>query len=130
MAARDVVESEFALLLKRFDRIGFGRRGVLDAEAQGDLWHSTAGPESRVVVEELVDAHLAHATAAAAAEPLGYTRAEDVQALCVNLLARWRRPGLLARLDALEAAGEFTIEGKIPESLQVALDEARTTVDR
>jgi len=124
------LENGFQLHLKRFDRIGFGRRGVLDAEDQVDAWRAGMDETGHATIDRIVDAHLLRDVAAKAAEPLGYTRAEDVQALCVNLLARWNAAGLLDRLRRLESAAEFTIEGKIPETLRVALDEARATIDR
>lgn len=125
MTASDVREG-IRLLLKRFDRIGFGRRGVLDAEEQVVAWHAALPPDDRELAEREVESLLLQRHAAAAAEPLQYTRGEDVQALCVHLLVRWQRPGLRARLAGLQDAGEFLdVDGRLAPALGDALQEAR-----
>ncbi len=86
-AAAPNIDFTLRQILKRYDRIGFGRRGVLDAEAE---IRSTAAGLSRAQRADLhstILTWLDGKTAADWAAPLHYNLPEHVQALAIRLCA-------------------------------------------
>lgn len=94
-------------ILKRYDRIGFGRRGVLDA--QQDIQRLAAGlsPTDHVRFREIVLAWIDAREAERVTEPLHYNLPEHVQALAIRLCASIPIHESLPLLRRLDAAGAF-----------------------
>lgn len=106
MSSADVETALYAIL-KRYDRIGFGRRGVLDAQQDicrfaAELSHSNHSRFRQIVVSWIDSAEAERVTA-----PLHYNLPEHVQALAIRLCASVPIPESLPVLRRLWAAGAF-----------------------
>lgn len=123
MSAPTDVEAVLEGVLKRYDRIGFGRRGVLDAEQE--LLRLAAGlcpsdhARFRLIVLSWIEASGAERAAAA----LHYNLPEHVRALAIRLCASVPIPESVPLLQRLRAEDAFPTEDARPcrEALNDAL---------
>ena len=97
-------------ILKRYDRIGFGRRGVLDA--QQDIQRLAAGlsPAEHTRFRQIVLAWIDAQEAERVTAPLHYNLPEHIQALAIRLCASIPIHESLPLLRRLDAAGAFAEE--------------------
>lgn len=108
-SAAPPIDLEAALqgILKRYDRIGFGRRGVLDAQQDVQRLAAELSPQDherfRRIVMRWIDADEAERVTAR----LHYNLPEHLQALAIRLCASVPIPESVALLRRLDAAGAF-----------------------
>ena len=110
MSASVDIEAALFGILKRFDRIGFGRRGVLDAER--DLQHFAAAlaAEDRARVFQVIVSWIDGGEAARVTATLHYNLPEHLQALAIRLCASLPIPETLPLLRRLQAEGAFATD--------------------
>jgi len=99
-------------ILKRYDRIGFGRRGVLDAER--DLQHFAAAlaPDDCARVHQVIVSWIDGGEAERATATLHYNLPEHLQALAIRLCASLPIPETLPLLRRLQAEGAFATDNE------------------
>jgi hypothetical protein len=93
--------------LKRYDRIGFGRRGVLAAEQEVCTYVRALPYEMQAPARAIVLSWLDPAAAEQVAAELHYTAAEHVQALAIRLCAAIPIADSVPRLRGLQAHRAF-----------------------
>lgn len=107
MSAPIDVEAVLSGFLKSYDRIGFGRRGVLDAEAEIRRFASRLSDDDharfRAIVVSWIDATEAKRVTAR----LHYNLPEHLQALAIRLCASVPIPESLPLLRRMQAEGAF-----------------------
>jgi hypothetical protein len=108
--ATSAVEVDAALygILKRYDRIGFGRRGVLDAQPEIQRLAAELSSADRARFRQIVQRWIEPDEAERVAAPLHYNLPEHVQMLAIRLCASVPIPESLPLLRRLDAAGAFT----------------------
>jgi hypothetical protein len=122
------VEAKLRVILKSYDRIGFGRRGVLDAEQEIRRWATGLSDDDQARFCQIVLAWIDPTTAQLVSSPLHYNLPEHVQALAIRLCATFPIPEslrLLRRLqveDAFKAAEEKVCRDALAESLTILAD--------
>lgn len=104
------LERELAQILKRFDRIGFGRNGVLDAERTILDWDRTLDKPRRAALRAALLALVDAGPAEAAAKELHYNTREKVQAMALILCGTLPIRESLSHLQALARSGAFAGE--------------------
>jgi hypothetical protein len=114
MSAPVDVEAALRGVLKRYDRIGFGRRGVLDAEQELLRLAAELSPDDRARFRRIVVSWIEAAEAERAASPLHYNLPEHVQALAIRLCASVPIPESLPLLERLQAEGAFQTDDARP----------------
>jgi hypothetical protein len=105
MSAPADVAATLRGILKSYDRIGFGRRGVLDAEREILRLASTLSEDSHARFRRIVLSWIEEAEAERVAAPLHYNLPEHVQTLAIRLCAGVPIPESLPLLQRLEAEG-------------------------
>jgi hypothetical protein len=100
-------------ILKRYDRIGFGRRGVLDAQQEIQRFASGLSADDRARFADIVVSWIDPDAAARVAAPLHYNLPEHVQALAIRLCASVPVPESLALLRRLQADGVFQADDEL-----------------
>lgn len=101
------VEAILRGILKRYDRIGFGRRGVLDGEEEMRRFGAGLAPAEQHRFRYVILTWLDAGAAARAAAALHYNLAEHVQALAIRLCASIPIRESLPLLRRLVADGAF-----------------------
>ncbi len=119
---RGRIEADLSLLLKRFDRIGFGRNGVLDAEEQIAGWYEALPETDRAEARQIVSGWLDEAPSEAEAAKLHYTTGEKIRALALTLCGRLPIPESTDRLALAIRTGLFRESELCSERLTDALD--------
>jgi hypothetical protein len=111
------------LALKRYDRIGFGRRGVLAAEQEVCTYVRTLPHDAQARARAIVLSWLDPAAAEQIAAALHYTSAEHVQALAIRLCATLPIADSAPLLRRLQAQGAFADRDAAPcrDALREAL---------
>jgi hypothetical protein len=104
---RAEIDRDLSVILKRFDKIGFGRNGVLDAERTILDWDRTLDKPGRAALRAAVFALIEGDAAEAAAKPLQYNTREKVQAVALTLCGTLPVRDSLPRLQALAKDGAF-----------------------
>ena len=101
------VDTMLSTILKRYDRIGFGRRGVLDAEP--DICRLAAGlsPDDHACLRRIILSWITAEEAERVTAPLHYNLSEHLQALAIRLCASVPIPESLPLLRQLQANGAF-----------------------
>ncbi len=94
-------------ILKRYDRIGFGRRGVLDAEQEIRRFAAGLSSPQREELDQMVCAWIVPAEAERLTAALHYNLPEHVQALALRLCASLPITEALPMLLGLQRAGAF-----------------------
>lgn len=117
-----VVNLDLQRILKRYDRIGFGRRGVLDAEAEVIRYAAGLRAEERDQLHRLVLSWIDADAAARATAPLQYNLPEHLQALAIRLCATLPIPAGAPLLRRLKSQATFA--GAEHAIVRTALDEA------
>ena len=125
MAAPADVASALYAVLKRYDRIGFGRRGVLDAEQEIVRIASQLSHDDHARLCEIVLSWIDGAMAEQVTAALHYNLPEHVQALAIRLCAGIPIPGSLPLLRQVEIERTFTTEER-----RVCLDALRESLAR
>lgn len=124
MSAPADLHSTLTTILKRYDRIGFGRRGVLDAEADIRSFAATLSPDERARLGAIVTSWIATDEAERITARLQYNLIEHLQALALRLCASLPIPESTPLLLQLQAEGAFqTDDARI---CREALDQAVT----
>ena len=98
-------------ILKRYDRIGFGRRGVLDAEEEMRRFGAGLTPDEQHRFRQIILTWLDAGEATRAAAALHYNLAEHVQALAIRLCASIPIRKSMPVLRRLLADGAFDNDG-------------------
>lgn len=101
------VEAALYAILKRYDRIGFGRRGVLDAQQDIHSFATGLSLDDHSRFRQIVVSWIEPAAAERVTAPLHYNLPEHVQALAIRLCASVPIPESLPLLHRLQAAGAF-----------------------
>lgn len=101
------VDATLAGILKSYDRIGFGRRGVLDAEQEILRLATELAGDGQVRFCQIVLGWLEAAEAERVAGQLHYNLPEHVRALAIRLCANVPIPESLPRLRRLQSDLEF-----------------------
>lgn len=98
------IEDALRIILKRYDRIGFGRRGVLDAEA--DIRHlaSSLSSVEHACLRKTVMSWIAPDVAEGTVAPLLYNLPEHLQALAIRLCTTIPIPESLSVICTLQAS--------------------------
>src|SRR5690242_7858883 len=109
-------------ILKRYDRIGFGRRGVLDAEQEIRRFAGELSPTELQDLHRMIVAWIHPAEAERLTAPLHYNLPEHLQALAIRLCASLPVPDAFAVLQPLHAEGAF--HGDDQQLCHSALEEA------
>lgn len=107
MRAPDDPTAALAAILKSYDRIGFGRRGVLDAEEEICRFAAGLTPAARARLNDLIVSWLEAASAQRVTATLHYNLPEHVQALAIHLCAALPIPDSAPLLRRLQADGAF-----------------------
>ena len=94
-------------VLKRYDRIGFGRRGVIDAEQEILRYAAGLSDDDLVRLRRIVMSWIAAAEADRVTESLHYNLLEHVQTLAIRLCASMPIPESLPLLRRLQADNAF-----------------------
>jgi hypothetical protein len=117
------VEAKLLGILKSYDRIGFGRRGVLDAEQEILRFASALSAAALTAFRGVVLSWIDHAAAERVAARLHYNLPEHVRILALNLCASAPIPDSLSLLRRLQAEGAFAApeDGACREALAEAL---------
>jgi hypothetical protein len=123
------VEAALGGILKRYDRIGFGRRGVLDAEQEILRFAAALSADAHLRFRRLVVSWLEAAQAERVASALHYNLPDHVQTLALRLCASVPIAESLPVLRRLQAGGELGAPGDgrraaLEESLRVLLRRA------
>lgn len=123
MSAPVDVEAQLRIILKSHDRIGFGRRGVLDAEQEIRRFAGALSAEDHTRFRRLVVSWVDEAEAERVSTPLHYNLPEHVQALAIRLCASIPIPESLPFLRSLRFQGKFETEEErlCREALQESL---------
>jgi hypothetical protein len=116
------VEAKLHGILKSYDRIGFGRRGVLDAEQEILRLASGLTDVDHARLREAVVSWIEGVTAERVSARLHYNMPEHVQALALNLCASVPIPESLPLLRRLQGEGAFAAPEEA--TCRAALDEA------
>lgn len=116
------VEPKLLDLLKSYDRIGFGRRGVLDAEAELRELAAALSPEDQSRFRQVVLSWIEPAEAERVTATLHYNLPEHLQALAIRLCASLPIPESLPLLRRLQRLGAF--RGDDAQSCREALSES------
>lgn len=103
MTASVDVEATLHGILRSYDRIGFGRRGVLDAEQEILRFASALPHHAQLGFRRVVLSWLEGGEAERIAAPLHYNLPEHVQTLAIRLCASVPIPESLPRLERLQA---------------------------
>lgn len=111
---RAEIEKALAQTLKRFDKIGFGRRGVLDAEQSIVEWDRKLKGGQRAALRAIVLSLVEADGAKTAAKELTYNTPEMVQALAITLCGTMPVRESLKRLQSLAQEGAFKTEDEAP----------------
>lgn len=119
------VETTLSSILKSYDRIGFGRRGVLDAEQEILRLAAGLSDEARLRFRAVVLAWIGAAEAERVAGLLHYNLPEHVRALAIRLCALVPIPDSLPLLQRLQADGEFE-----PDDAQLCREALREALQR
>lgn len=101
------VEAQLRVILKSYDRIGFGRRGVLDAEGEIRRFAATLLPQDRERLRGIVLSWVGKPEAERLSTPLHYNLPEHVQALAIRLCASLLIPESFALLRRLQEEQAF-----------------------
>ena len=107
MRTPDDPAAALAAILKSHDRIGFGRRGVLDAEDEICRFAAGLSADAHARLCALVVSWLDAAAAERATAALHYNLPEHVQALAIHLCAALPIPASAPLLRRLQASGAF-----------------------
>lgn len=99
-------------ILKRYDRIGFGRRGVLDAERDLQQFAAALAPDDRARFMQIIVSWIDGAEAARVTASLHYNLPEHLQALAIRLCASLPMPETLSLLRRLQAEGAFPTDNE------------------
>lgn len=124
MTASPDIEAALRGFLKSYDRIGFGRRGVLDAEGEIRRFAAALPEQARPSARRIILSWIESAEAERVAAPLHYNLPEHVQALAIRLCAGLPIPESLPLLQRLQAEGAFAAQAAEP--CRTALREALT----
>lgn len=128
MSAPVDVKAKLSLILKSHDRIGFGRRGVLDAEPEILRFASQLSDEEHARFRRIVLSWIAAEEAENVTASLHYNLPEHLQALAIHLCGSVPIREALPMLRRLQAEGAFrTDEARL---CLEALDESVRRVDR
>ncbi len=122
------IADELSLLLKRFDRIGFGRNGVLDAEEQIAGWYAALPEPAQAIARTHLLSWLSAEPAHEEAAKLHYTTPDKVQALSISLCAALPIPEAWEPLSVAARDGRFQADPDCSERLADTL--ARLADDR
>ena len=122
------IADELSLLLKRFDRIGFGRNGVLDAEDQIAGWYSALPESEQAIARTQLLSWLSDGPANEEAGKLHYTTPDKVQALAITLCGVLPIPESWETLSLAAREGRFQGESECADRLADTL--ARLADDR
>jgi hypothetical protein len=101
------VDARLRVILKSHDRIGFGRRGVLDAEQEIRRFAAALSSGDHTRFRQIVLAWVEKREAERMSMPLHYNLPEHVQALALRLCATVPIPESLNALRRLQAGGAF-----------------------
>jgi hypothetical protein len=101
------IEAALRGILKRFDRIGFGRRGVLDAEHDILRFASGLSTDDHASLTGIVISWIGLDEATRVTASLQYNLPEHLQALGIRLCASLPITDSLPRLRRLQADGAF-----------------------
>jgi hypothetical protein len=101
------VEAQLRVILKSHDRIGFGRRGVLDAEQEIRRFAAALSKEDHARFRGLVVSWIDKATAQQVSTLLHYNLPEHVQALAIHLCGSVPIPESQNLLRRVQAGGAF-----------------------
>jgi hypothetical protein len=104
------VEARLRVILKSHDRIGFGRRGVLDAEPEIRRFAAALSKDDLAHLCQLIMTWIDKAEAERLAMPLHYNLPEHVQELAIRLCASIPIPDSLPLLRRLQAEERFTAD--------------------
>jgi hypothetical protein len=115
-------------ILKRYDRIGFGRRGVLDAQQEIHRFAVGLSNDDHARFRQIVVSWIESTEADRVTSPLHYNLPEHVQALAIRLCASVPIPESLPLLRRLQAAGTF--QGDDARLCREALRESATHLAR
>lgn len=107
MTSRESIDRELAIVLKRFDRIGFGRYGAPDAEQSILDWNQRLDEDGRAALRDAVVSLLDHDAAEVAAGELHYNTPEMIQALALALCGSLPIPAALPHLLTLRRTRAF-----------------------
>jgi hypothetical protein len=121
------VEAQLRVILKSHDRIGFGRRGVLDAEQEIRRFAAALSSDDQTRLRRLVLAWIDKAEAERTSASLHYNLPEHVQALAIRLCASVPIPEGRPLLRRLQAAGAFNADDE--QLCREALDQAIARLD-
>lgn len=128
MASRQEVESMLRIIIRRYDRIGFGRKGALDAEPEIRDWYQRLDEEDRLHLKGLILQLVDEEAAELAASDLHYNLREQVQAMALMLCGSLPILESYTKLKALAEGGAFP--GEDEEVCRVALQGAIARLDR
>jgi hypothetical protein len=119
-------------ILKRYDRIGFGRRGVLDAEEEMRRFGAGLAPADEDRFRRIIQTWLDTGEATRTAAVLHYNLTEHVQALAIRLCASIPILESLPLLRRLLAEGIFDGDDSNlrRDALQVAVRRLGDVSDR
>jgi hypothetical protein len=101
------LEAKLHGILKSYDRIGFGRRGVLDAEQEFCRFASGLPNDDHAHFRQTIVSWITAAEAERVTASLHYNLPEHVQALAICLCASVPIPESLPLLRRLQAEGAF-----------------------
>ena len=110
MASRSDIESMLLTIVKRYDRIGFGRNGALDAETEIRDWHGRLSEEDRLHLKGLLLRLIEAGPAEEVAHALHYNLREQIQAMALMLCGSLPIPESYTKLKALAEANAFASE--------------------
>lgn len=122
MSAGQEVDASLRVILKSHDRIGFGRRGVLDAEPEIRRFAASLPKEDLAHFHRLVVSWLDEKEAERLTTPLHYNLPEHLQTLAIRLCASIPILESLPLLRRLQAEDVFNTESE--RFCREALDEA------
>lgn len=105
------IPAQLQSVLKRYDRIGFGRRGVLDAEQEILRFASGLAHEEHARFRQIVMSWIEVAEAERVTAALHYNLPEHVRTLAIRLCGSVPIPESLPLLRRLQADGVDTTDG-------------------
>jgi len=108
------VEAALSLILKRYDRIGFGRRGVLDGEQEIRQFAAGLASDEHARFCRTVLTWLESDGAEQVAAGLHCNLPEHIQALAIRLCSSVPIPAGVDVLRALQRAGAFDSDDAQP----------------
>jgi hypothetical protein len=116
------VKAALHSILKRYDRIGFGRRGVLDAQQDIQRFAADLSPADHARVRQVIESWIDADEAERLAAPLHYNLPEHIQALALRLCASLPIPESLPLLRRLKAETAFANAPLCRDALHESLE--------